>query len=113
MKEKIAKATEQILYDTITYPETDNLYYKNHRQYEFKAKILAVLKNVTEKEKGNNIVILESSAFYPTSGGQIHDLGTLKIGEKTYDVYNVEKVGKCFLHFLSKEVDVGIIGQEA
>ena len=29
--EKVAKATELILYDTISYPETDNLYYKDHR----------------------------------------------------------------------------------
>lgn len=29
--EKTAKATELILYDTIAYPETENLYYQDHR----------------------------------------------------------------------------------
>ena len=44
--EVIAKAQEAILYDTITYPETHNLYYENHRLYEFDAKIVGVLDNV-------------------------------------------------------------------
>jgi len=41
--EVIAKAQEAILYDTIKYPETHNLYYENHRLYEFDAKIVGVL----------------------------------------------------------------------
>lgn len=31
-------------------------------------------------------MVLDRSAFYPTSGGQVHDLGSLKIGEKEYKV---------------------------
>lgn len=100
--EKVAKATELILYDTIIYPETDNLYYKDHRLSKFEGKIVAVLQNVEQKEKGKNIVILDRSAFYPTSGGQVHDLGTLSFGDKHYQVYDVQKVGKCFLHYLDQ-----------
>jgi alanyl-tRNA synthetase len=70
-----------------------------------------VLQNVQQKDKGKNIVILDRSAFYPTSGGQIHDVGTINIGGKDYQVYNVEKVGKCFLHYLSEVVDESAIGQ--
>lgn len=103
--EKITKAADPILYDTIQYPETENLYYKDHRLYEFKGKIVAVLKNVQEKEKGNNIILLDRSAFYPNSGGQVNDIGTIVLNGEVIDVYNVEKVGKCFLHYLSKEVD--------
>lgn len=33
--EKVAKATELVLYDTISLPETDNLYYKDHRLANF------------------------------------------------------------------------------
>jgi alanyl-tRNA synthetase len=44
--EKVAKATELILYDTITLPDTDNLYYKDHRLAHFEGKIVAVLQNV-------------------------------------------------------------------
>lgn len=110
--EKVAKATELILYDTIAYPETENIYYKDHRASEFDGKVIAVLQNVQQKDKGKNIVILDRSAFYPTSGGQIHDVGTINIGGKDYQVYNVEKVGKCFLHYLSEVVDESAIGQQ-
>ena len=44
--EKVAKATELMLYDTVKYPETENLYYKDHRLSEFDAKVVAVLANV-------------------------------------------------------------------
>ncbi len=44
--EKITKAADPILYDTIQYPETENIYYSDHRCYGFNAKIVAVLKNV-------------------------------------------------------------------
>jgi len=47
-------------------------------------------------------VILDRSAFYPTSGGQVHDLGTLSFGNRQYQVYEVQKVGKCFLHYLDQ-----------
>lgn len=77
--EKVAKAQQVVLYDTINYPETYNLYYENHRLYEFEGKIVGVIANVQEKEKGKNIVLFDRSAFYPTSGGQAHDLGTVQI----------------------------------
>lgn len=49
--------------------------------------------------------MLDRSAFYPNSGGQVNDIGEMTIGEVTYNVYNVDKVGKCFLHYLDREVD--------
>ena len=68
--DKVAKATEKVLYDTIAYPETENIYYQNHRTYDFEAKVVGVLDNIEHKNKVKNIVILDRSAFYPTSGGQ-------------------------------------------
>lgn len=57
--------------------------------------------------------MLNRSAFYPNSGGQVNDIGTIVIGEENYEVYNVEKVGRCFLHYLNREVDPQtVIGQE-
>jgi alanyl-tRNA synthetase len=109
--EKVAKATELILYDTITYPETENIYYKDHRACEFDGKVVAVLQNVEHKDKGKNIVIFDRSAFYPTSGGQIHDVGSITLGGKEYQVYDVVKVGKCFLHYLNESLDDSVIGQ--
>jgi len=63
------------------------------------------LKNAQQKEKGSNVVLLDRSAFYPNSGGQVNDLGTITISGVVYEVYNVDKVGKCFLHYLEREVD--------
>lgn len=80
---------------------------------EFDSKVSAVLNNVEQPERKKNIVLLDRSAFYPTSGGQVHDKGSLKIGEKEYDVYNVEKVGRCVLHYLSAEVEDAVIGKTA
>lgn len=70
--------------------------------------MVAILQNAEHKERGTNVVVLDRSAFYPTSGGQVHDLGTLLIGQRHYQVYDVQKVGKCFLHFVDQA-----IGQEA
>ncbi len=79
--------------------------------YEFEAKVIAVLKNAQEKERGNNIVLLDRSAFYPNSGGQVNDVGQMEIGGILYQVYNVDKVGRCFLHYLDREVNPDVVGQ--
>lgn len=98
-KDRITKAIAPVLYDTTYLPETENLYYKNHHCYDFEAKIVDVFLNVTEENK-QNIVILDKSAFYPTSGGQVHDTGKLWIEGNEYNVVNAEKVGKCVLHIV-------------
>ncbi len=48
---------------------------------------------------------MDRSAFYPNSGGQINDIGFMEFGGENYEVVNVEKVGRCFLHYLNKEVN--------
>ena len=68
-QEKIQKAAEAILYKTAHLQETENLYYLDHRQQHFEATIQEVFFNVEEKNC-KNIVILDKSVFYPTSGGQ-------------------------------------------
>lgn len=59
-----------------------------------------------------NILILNQSCFYPTSGGQQNDTGHLIIDGEKYEVVNVEKVGKCVLHILDKEVSADKVGSE-
>jgi alanyl-tRNA synthetase len=103
-KDRITKATPAVLYDTSHLPETENLYYKNHHLYDFESQITDVFLNV-EQENKQNIIILSKSAFYPTSGGQIHDTGKIWIGEKEYDVINVEKVGKSVLHIVEPSLE--------
>lgn len=115
--ERVVKATEQILYDTTHLPETEALFYQDSHESEFKAKVVDVFVNLEEGKFKNthNIVILDKSLFYPTSGGQSNDTGVLRIGEEVYNVINVEKVGKCNLHILDRPI-VGeaksLIGQE-
>ncbi len=64
-------------------PPTEKLYYSP--VFEFKARVLAVLENG---------VVLDKTAFYPTSGGQEHDTGELN-GAKVVDVF---KEGEVIIH---------------
>ena len=100
-QDKVAKAAEEILYDTTHLPETENLYYKDHRMMEFKGKIIEIIANKQDKLI-ENIIILDRSAFYPFSGGQVNDLGTMTIDGITYDIKDCQRVGKCVLHYLDK-----------
>jgi len=99
-QEKMVRATAAQLYATAHLPETNSLYYGNHLQYEFTGKILEVMRNVTDGSKPN-IVVLDQSSFYPTSGGQEHDTGKMTIDGVVYDVVDVMKVGPCVLHVLN------------
>jgi alanyl-tRNA synthetase len=102
-QEKIANAAEEILYDTTHLIETENLYYKDHRMMEFNAKIVDIFQNKQEKMV-NNILIFDRSAFYPFSGGQLNDIGDLKLDGEEYKVKDCQRIGKCVLHFLDKPV---------
>jgi len=104
--EKTAKKQEKILYSTIHLAETDNIYYTDSQCMEFDGNILEVFANVTQKNIPN-ILILDRSAVYPTSGGQQHDNAVLTIeGEATpYNVVDAIKVGKCVLHILDRPVE--------
>ncbi|MCP4570029.1 MAG: alanyl-tRNA editing protein, partial [FCB group bacterium] len=51
---------------------TERLYYKEPGLLEFEARIVEV-----GNEGDRFFTVLDRSAFYPTSGGQLHDTGTL------------------------------------
>jgi len=105
-QERVAKAAEVILYNTSHLPETDNIYYKDQTVMNFDAKICAIFQNVLQKNIPN-IVILDKSAIYPTSGGQQHDTGILKIEgiDKEYKIIDAVKVGKCVLHTIDTPLE--------
>jgi len=68
-------------------PATEQLYYVNEKMQEFDAKVLKII--------DNHLVILDKTAFYPNSGGQVCDVGWLGDSSK---VINVEKVGNIIVH---------------
>jgi alanyl-tRNA synthetase len=56
---------------------TDRLYYQDSFLYHFDAEVRAVV------ETPRPAIILDRSAFYPTSGGQIHDTGWIVPADST------------------------------
>ena len=63
---------------------TERLYYKDPTLLEFDATIVAV-----DQADGRFRTLLDRSAFYPTSGGQLFDLGLLN-GEEIVEVVEDE-----------------------
>jgi len=57
---------------------TDRLYYNNSFLYEFNANVLDVRELKREANQSSWAVKLDRTAFYPTSGGQPFDLGTIR-----------------------------------
>lgn len=52
------------------------------------------------------MIILDQSLFYPTSGGQSHDTGSITIEgfAEPFNVIEVTKVGKAVLHLVDREI---------
>ena len=70
-------------------PETKKLFYEKLDKFEFKAKVL---------KSFGNFVVLDKTAFYPESGGQDCDLGTIN----NIPVKHVQKIGNIIIHELEK-----------
>ncbi|MBP7779276.1 MAG: alanyl-tRNA editing protein [Acidobacteria bacterium] len=78
---------------------TDRLYYTDAYLHEFEAQVTACAPSA-----GGFAVTLSATAFYPTSGGQPHDLGRLA-GHRIVDV--VEDDDGCIVHVVDGPLDVG------
>ena len=78
---------------------TERLYYDDSYLTEFDAEVVRA-----ELRNGKNIAALNRSAFYPTSGGQPYDTGTLN-GAHVTDVF-VDKDGEVW-HELDAPLRVG------
>ena len=68
---------------------TEALYYHDYAKTEFEASVAAI--------RGNNVV-LDRTCFFPTSGGQINDTGTLGGGQ----VADVFRQGKHVVHAMKE-----------
>jgi alanyl-tRNA synthetase len=78
---------------------TERLYYHDSFLYEFDADVVDV---VSVSESGSRVaVILDRTAFYPTSGGQVFDMGWILLGETRVHVVEVmERDDGQILHIL-------------
>jgi alanyl-tRNA synthetase len=76
---------------------TDRLYYHNSFLYDFDARVVEAFES-----NGRYAIVLDRTAFYPTSGGQVHDLGILTAVDKQIPVTEVadDEDGR-ILHFAS------------
>jgi len=69
--------------------ETEADYFDDYAKTEFKAEVLKII---------NNNVVLDKTLFYPTSGGQLHDVGSLD----NDGVIEVFKQGAVIVHLLKE-----------
>jgi alanyl-tRNA synthetase len=76
---------------------TDRLYYHDSFFYDFDAYVVEAFES-----NGRYAIVLDRTAFYPTSGGQVHDLGILTAVGKQIPVTEVadDEDGR-ILHFAS------------
>ncbi|MFX0056681.1 MAG: alanine--tRNA ligase [Candidatus Heimdallarchaeota archaeon] len=71
-------------------PETESLYYYDYTITSNEARVLKII---------DNMVVLDKSVAYPTSGGQLHDVG--KINDQEF--HDVAKQGNLIIHILDKK----------
>ncbi len=73
-----------------------------YAKYETRAKILKIIKDgalVTKANKGEEVkVILDKTAFYPESGGQVGDSGEFIKGKNIFKVTDTQKFDKVIVH---------------
>src|SRR5207253_8860536 len=85
---------------------TDRLYYHDSLLYEFEAEVTDVIPQ--SKEKPRPAVVLDRTAFYPTSGGQVFDTGWIvpvseAKGAKLRVTETAEEENGRIVHYLEAE----------
>jgi alanyl-tRNA synthetase len=85
-------------------PSTERLYYHDSFLYDFKARVVEALDH-----NGRSAIVLDRTAFYPTSGGQVHDLGMLLAEGRQIAITEVadEEDGR-ILHFSDAPLPAGV-----
>ena len=87
-QEQIHSTHKENKFDLENVPETEILYFKDYSVLEFDAKILKII--------DDKFVILDKTYFYPTSGGQVHDVG--KLGD--FEIVDVFKQENRIIHVI-------------
>lgn len=80
--------------------ETERLYYYDSFLYEFDGCVVETL-----QIEGRRAIVLDRTAFYPTSGGQVHDLGKLLFDGREVPVTDVadDEQGRV-LHYVTEPI---------
>jgi len=86
--EAAAKTEKETKFELGNIPDTGILYYDDYLKLDFESLVLAVI---------GNHVILKETAFYPTSGGQLHDTGHLT-GPTKLEIRDIFKQGGIIIH---------------
>ncbi len=73
-------------------PPTRELFYENVELFQFKARVLRVLRG--------KYVVLDQTAFYPEGGGQVADQGVIRHGGGEARVVDVQRVGPVIVHVI-------------
>ena len=82
---------------------TDRLYYHDSFLYHFEAQVLESL-----ERNGRHAIKLDRTAFYPTSGGQVHDTGKVIVGGREVVVTEVaDEEDGSIIHFTAGPVSSG------
>jgi alanyl-tRNA synthetase len=95
-REETNELEEVIIKEKI--PSTERLFYKNTKLFDFEAKVIFTWKNN---------VILDKTAFYAESGGQLSDLGKIVWKEGEANVTQVMKIGGVIAHAVDNVPSVG------
>jgi alanyl-tRNA synthetase len=82
---------------------TDRLYYHDSFLFDFDARVVEAF-----EQQGRPAIVLDRTAFYPTSGGQVHDLGMLTANGKQIAITEVAdgEDGRV-LHFATEPLPAG------
>jgi alanyl-tRNA synthetase len=88
--EQIHATKRQANIDLAGVPDTEALYFDDYAKLDIKAKVVKI---------DGKYVILDKTVVYPTSGGQLHDVGTIN-GQKFVDAF---KDGGVIVHVLDSE----------
>ena len=88
--EQIHATKKDLELDIDGLPKTKSLYYDDYSIISNKAKVLKI---------EDKMVVVDQSVAYPTSGGQLHDVGNIN-GQKFNDVF---KLGNQIVHLLENK----------
>lgn len=84
---------------------TERLYYHDSFLCDFDAHVVESL-----TRDGKHAIVLNRTAFYPTSGGQVHDLGLLVAEGKQIAVTDVaDEENGSILHFTAEPLATGVV----